>query len=715
MLTGVRTMRRLLSIPLLLLLCAVGFAQTDSVKVLRSIPTNSPVIDRILDEEWWKAPIATDFIQREPNEGDPSTEKTEVRVMHSESNIYVAFRCYHSDPTTIDSKLNKRDHLWSSDRVVFWLDTYHDHRNAFTFGTNPHGVKYDGTFYNDSWEEDEWDGYWEVATTVDDSGWIAEFAIPFSTLRFEAMDGEQTWGFNAFRYIQNNKEMSYWQPVTREKRERVSELGHLEGLSGITPGSGLEFRPYAVTNFEEEGRSPLQSKNDWENLGFDVKYRFAPNLTLDATFNPDFAQIEADNEVINLSDYPVYLDEKRPFFMEGASIFDTNIELFYSRRITNPQAGAKVSGKIDGTQMAFITARNINEDDEFEDFGIMRLKRDILSRSEVGVLVTDKQGPGGDYARVWSADAQIRFSDPMKLGAQVAQSYKPGLKNNNWAYSLDYDYSGDTFSGSAWASGKTRNFRGNDTGWISYTDFHRTGGWFQYAPRPEKLGIRRISNNVNVGLEWQIDGKYAEKWWNYNNSFQTMNYMYFGFGFAQSEAWRRNYIDDDEEEPYEHTDNFGNFNMENYASTDFWVWFETDYSKSFAFSIGHSRGDFRDGYEREIWGGLQWRPKDNLTLNIYNELNHVADVSDIEDGDATDFIVSRFKMEWTLSLNLFTRLNVQYVSEDESFYNNALIGYQFAPESFLYLVYDDDRSKLLGWDTVGDRKIKMKVSYFMQI
>ncbi|TKJ40337.1 hypothetical protein CEE37_08400 [candidate division LCP-89 bacterium B3_LCP] len=696
-----------------LIIAGNSSAQQDSVRVLRSVPTESPVLDGVLEADWWGSPVGADFIQREPDEGIPSTEGTEVRVMHSPDALYVAFRCYESDPSLIETTLNKRDRIWNCDRVVLFLDTYHDHRTAFFFGTNPSGVQLDGTFRNDYHDDDDWDGYWEVATAIDDSGWVAEFKIPYSTIRFNTFDEEQSWGFNAFRFIQRNKEMSYWQSVSRDHRERVSEFGHLEGLSGLTPGRGLEFRPYAVADFAEEGATPLQGENNWENLGIDVKYRLSTNLTLDATFNPDFAQIEADNEVINLSDYPVYLSEKRPFFMEGADIFDTEMELFYSRRITNPETGVKITGKIGNTRIAGIAARNLNEDEETEDFSVLRLKRDVLEKSEIGLLFTDKEDASGGYSRVWSADARFRFGDPWSTNLQVAQSYKPELTNDNWAYSLGSSYSSDKYSGSVWASGKARNFRGNDAGWISYTDYHRVGTWMQWAPRPEKWGIRRIGNNLNGGLEWQVDGQFREKWWNYNNSIQTMNYWYFGFGLNQSSYWRRNYVDDGD--PYEFSDNFGNFNMENYSGGSYWVWFETDFAKPLAFDIGHSQGNFRDGYEKEIWGGVQWRPKENLVLRLNSELDHIEGVTDIEDGQTTDYIVSQLKIEWTLSLRLFTRLNTQYVHEDEAYLTNMLIGYNFAPESYLYLVYDDNRNELLGWDSVQDRKIKLKVSYFVQI
>ncbi|MBU0518535.1 carbohydrate binding family 9 domain-containing protein [bacterium] len=710
-------MKRFSGLLIVALWCVTAFGQTDSVRVIRSVKTNTPVIDGLLEAEWWRVPPSNGFTQREPDEGQPATVKTDVRVMHSDNALYVSFRCYEDDPSLIESKLTKRDMLWASDRVDFWLDTYHDHQNAFYFGTNPHGIKDDGTFYNDMDQEDDWDGYWDVATTSDDSGWVAEFKIPYSTLRFKETEGEQVWGFNAFRNIERNKEWAYWQPVTRDKRERVSEFGHLEGLTGLKPGSGLEIRPYAVANFEEEGHTPLQGQNDWENVGLDVKYRLASNLTLDATLNPDFAQIEADNEVINLSDYPVYLDEKRPFFLEGATLFDTRMELFYSRRVANPRGGAKVTGKVGKSEIAFIAAQNQNEDGELENFGVVRLKQNIMDGSYIGLLLTDKESAAEDYARVWSADTRIKLSDPAVVALHVAQSFKPDLQDDNWAYNFGGSYETDIYSGSFWADGRGANFRANDAGFIGYTDYNRVGSWMQWAPRPEKWGIRKIYHNVNGGLEWQLDNRFREIWWNYNNSFQTMNYMYFGGGISHSDVWRRNYIDENEDElePWSYDDNFGKFNMENYAGWDYWVWFETDDSKKWAFDIGHSQGDFRDGYEREIWGGIQVRPRSNLTLNFGGELDHVEGVSDIEDGAKTDFIVTRFKTEWYLSLKMFTRLNVQYVHEDGSYYTNALFGYEFAPESFFYLVYDDDRSQLLGWETVNDRKIKMKLSYFMQI
>lgn len=694
-------------------LASPALAQSDSVRVLRATPTSGPMLDGVLEAEWWKTPAGRDFVQRDPQEGAPATERTEVRALFSPTSLYVAFRCYDDDAARIRSVLSKHDRINDGDQVLLLLDPYHDHRTGYFFITNPHGVQTEGVMYNDDWTDRSWDGYWKVATTRDDSGWTAEMEIPLSTLRFKPEGGEQTWGFNAQRYVDRVKESSYWQPVTRDRGRRVSGFGHLTGLYGLEPGEGLELRPYAVANFEEEGFQPLQGENDWNNLGLDAKYRLATNLTVDATFNPDFAQIEADDEVINLSDYPVYLAEKRPFFLEGASIFDTPVELFYSRRITDPEVGAKVSGKIGGIRLMALGARNVNQNDQKEDFGVLRLKRDIFSKSELGVLLTDKEGPEMDYARLWSADARLHFGDPWNIEALTAQSYKPDIFKDNWAHRWEVEYAKDKFSMALIHAGMMRDFNANDAGWTRYSDFQKFVLWSQIAPRPEKWEFRRIANSFEVGGETLYDLSHKGGWLNYDLNVQMMNYMWWGLGGNYSQEYRRRYVV--EGESHTHYDNFGPYNFEFYKSFWQWIWYESDFSKPLAFGINASQGDYREGYERDLNMTLQIRPRDNLELRLQEEYSHIKGAGEINDGAPTDFFLGHFKAEWTLTRHLFTRLNMQYIYGDEIYLTNALLGYNFAPESYFYLVYDDTRGQLLGWNSVQDRKIKMKLSYFVQI
>ncbi|MFH1862629.1 MAG: DUF5916 domain-containing protein, partial [bacterium] len=488
-----------------MLLFIAGFclAQEDSVRVLVSVPTQSPVVDGVLEEAWNAAPTSSGFTQWNPDAGVPSREETTIRCMHSTSALYVFVFCYDSEPEKIQSALSKRDRLYASDKIYIGFDPYHDHRTGFYFGANPHGVMEDGIFFNDNHSETNWDGYWKVATAITDSGWAAEFQIPFSTLRFLSSDSVQTWGFNVARYILRYREESAWQEVSRDQDVQISRFGHLTGLSDIHPGQGLEFRPSFTGDFIEKGQEPIRSDLSYENLGLDLKYRPIPNLTVDATLNPDFAQIEADDEVINLSEYPVYLTEKRPFFLEGAGLFDTYWELFYSRRITNPDVGLKITSRYKDFRMMALGARNRNEDDLTEDFAIFRLKKDFLSESELGLLITAKEGPEADWARVWSFDSRLRAGDNWVLTSQLAQSYKPNVNKENWAYRLALDYQSDLYSGNLWGEAMMPQFDANDAGWISYNDVKRTGGWLQWAPRPEKWGIRLIRNNVNFGAEKQ--------------------------------------------------------------------------------------------------------------------------------------------------------------------------------------------------------------------
>jgi hypothetical protein len=708
-------MKNCLSVFCLSLVASLALAQSDSVRVIRSVATASPILDGRLETEWLRTPAETDFIQLNPDEGNPATQRTEVRIMHSTDALYVAFRCWDNQPDKIMSILSKHDRLGDCDQITFYLDPYHDHRTGYFFTTNPSGVQQEGVFYNDDWMDTSWDGLWEVASAKDDSGWTAEMKIPFSSLRFNNTDQEMVWGVNAQRYLWRVKESTYWQRVTRDRGRRVSGFGHLEGLSGLHPGQGLELRPYAVANFEEDLESRLHGRNDFENLGLDVKYRLASNLTLDATVNPDFAQIEADDEVINLSDYPVYLQEKRPFFLEGASIFDTPWDLFYSRRISDPDAGAKVSGKVGSFKLMALAARNRTEERLSEDFGVLRLKRDVLKRSEVGMLFTDKQGPEGDYGRVWALDSRLQFGDPVTVTTMLAQSYKPGIKDQNLAHRVEYSYYVDKYAITLAHAGLMQDFNINDAGFMNYSNYQRAYAFFQGNTRPEKGGIRRLNSNFELGTETEYDLRFPRGWFNANINLTTMNYMYAGLGWYHGfSEYRRQYVDSGE--PYEDYDNVGQYNRKHYTNgSEWWFWYETDFSKPIAIAWNYDLGNYRDGYQHSAGATFQVRPWSNLEMRLNGQRTYVSGVAEEEDNG--EYIVGRFKVDWTLTTKIFTRLNVQYVHGDRAYLTNALLGYNFAPESWFYLVYDETKEDILGWgpQDIQDRRIKMKVSYFVKV
>ena len=334
---------------LLILLCipltsiAQDDTSTNSPPVLNAAKLigNPPQIDGILNEDVWKqAPAATGLVQFLPDEGEPASERSEVRVLYGDDALYIAFRAYDADPTAIEGQLTRRDRESFSDWVHVAIDSYNDKRTAFQFGVNPKGVKQDTYRYDDTRRDPDWDAVWDVATSIDEHGWIAEFRIPYTQLRFSHAE-EMTWGIQFTRDIARKKELAYWAPLSSQESGTVSKYGTLQGLNDIKSRWRLEVAPYSLGRLQRatgNSNNPFFKENDpFATLGMDLKYGLTGNLTLDVTMNPDFGQVEADPAQVNLTEFETFFPERRPFFVEGSNIFRLNIgdndELFHSRRI----------------------------------------------------------------------------------------------------------------------------------------------------------------------------------------------------------------------------------------------------------------------------------------------------------------------------------------------------------------------------------------------
>jgi hypothetical protein len=317
----------------------------------------TPVIDGKLDEAAWAlAQPIMDFVQRDPEEGAPATERTQAWVLYDDGSLYIGVRAYDSEPDRIIGELTRRDKSSASDWIVVSIDSYYDRRTAFEFRVNPVGVERDTYRYDDTNQDDSWNAVWDVATSIDGEGWVAEFRIPFSQLRFSEAP-EQTWGFNIERVIQRKAEVVQWKPIPKDASGWVSEYGELVGINGIEPPRRLEVLPYAVATqgyTVADPGNPFQTGSEFEgNVGADLRYGLTNSLTLNLTLNPDFGQVEADPSVVNLSAFETFFSEKRPFFLEGANIFQFSLgggghgmeQLFYSRRIgRRPQGSADSRG-----------------------------------------------------------------------------------------------------------------------------------------------------------------------------------------------------------------------------------------------------------------------------------------------------------------------------------------------------------------------------------
>lgn len=379
--------------------------------------TQAPVLDGKLDDIAWKsAPIIDEFLEYEPTTGAVPRFKTEVRVLYDDKYLYIMGRMSDPAPDSIISLLSRRDVRTESEQLKLVIDSYHDKRTAYQFITNPAGVKRDFYVYNDNTEDATWDAVWDVATNIDSLGWTAEFRIPFSQIRFNR-DTDKTFGLLIVRDVARTRQRISWPLYRRDKQGYVSQGGEISGIQSLPQPRRLEVTPYVVTKNETRiQRSGAFTNAQSQTAGADLKYGVGSNLTLDAAINPDFGQVEADPSVLNLGAFEQFFEERRPFFLEGAGIYqfrtacgdiDTGCTgLFYSRRIgRSPQLGNTYRDPANPTATRIL--------------GAAKLSGRLSSGTSVGVLstVTDKEeGPGGETLEPQSTYAIARVQQDLRGG-----------------------------------------------------------------------------------------------------------------------------------------------------------------------------------------------------------------------------------------------------------------------------------------------------------
>ncbi|MDH4035647.1 MAG: carbohydrate binding family 9 domain-containing protein, partial [candidate division Zixibacteria bacterium] len=403
----VRSLTRLL-VTVMFVVVAVSSAgaqdkQTTSQKKRKEmtavrVPNGSIDIDGRLDDAAWKqAKFVADFLQVLPVEyGEPSNA-TEVAIVYDDEAVYIGARMYVDDPENLRKDLSRRDDRGLGEQIIITLDTYLDRRTSYGFGVTTAGVRFDRYSSDDTQHSDfSWDAVWEVRTSVDDKSWLAEFRIPISQLRFNNTD-VQTWGININRWIPYTTEDVFWVPVLPSETGWASRFGNLVGIEGIKPSRRLELMPYAASDGQfTNNYSPGDPYDDGSvfkgRLGGDLKMGLGPNLTLDATFNPDFGQVEADPAVVNLSAYETFFAEKRPFFTEGSDLFSAiGPNWFYSRRI-----GARPHGEADGDFVKYPSNTTI--------LGAAKVTGRLKSGTSIGGLIAVTDAEEAEVHNLYSED-----------------------------------------------------------------------------------------------------------------------------------------------------------------------------------------------------------------------------------------------------------------------------------------------------------------------
>ena len=489
-----------LCIPLLFSLLA---GQWKSKEVL-GIKTDSPiVVDGLLDEPIWKsAPEAKNFIQLEPENGKSASERTIVKVLFDDKNVYFGFWCYDSEPEKIVGRMTKRDtDIRSDDSVYVLLDTFHDRRTCYYLNTNLLGTQLDGRISeNGRTTNATWDGIWKSAAQRTDFGWTAEFAIALSSIKYEPGENK-TWGLSLGRRIPRKLEFSFW-TGPMESGYKVSQFGELKGLNLKKSEKKIQIIPHIIGKAQEGQKTTAE-------VGLDARYAFSQAISGNLTINPDFAIIEADQEVINLTRFETFLPEKRNFFLEGSEIYRQRIQLFYSRRISDIYGGAKVYGKVGGYEFQGLTAQTREDEERGEDsanFTVFRLKKDVMKSSNIGFIASNKL-VNGKNAGTTGIDTALYFSDTFKFTGQLAMSY--GDKNtDNIAFFLRPSYDTSTFHFHVRYTQLGTNFadNANKVGYVRDDNRRELDSALSKTFFPKKGGIERIEYESNYNIYWGLDG-----------------------------------------------------------------------------------------------------------------------------------------------------------------------------------------------------------------
>ena len=518
-------------------MAGIGWSQTLSRPEISAVKISSDEtinVDGILDETvWQRASVANNFVQRDPNEGEPASEKTEVRVLYDNKFIYFGITCFDSSPELIRAtELARDDKFDNDDEFVIALDTFHDHRNAYGFSINPLGTRMDALITDETSINIEWNEKWDAKANINKRGWEAEIAIPFKSLRSPKSE-VQTWGLNFGRFIRRKNEKVFWSGWDRDYTFfHLSQAGHLTDLEQVQTGLKLRVKPFVVGGLSQTPKNSGSTKSKFKNesqVGIeDLKISLTSSLTADFTINPDFAQAEVDAAQLNLTRFSLFFPEKREFFLEGAGIFDIGTErprfegsapdllLFFSRRIGLEEnkvstqqenipipifAGAKITGDIAGFQFGAINMHTDNKDSIPQtNYGVVRVKKKILGRSYIGGILTNKIASGGEhYNRVGGVDGNFVLFDKLLLKGLVAKSDTFGKKGNDLSHQGMLRWETDHFRTVLERTRIDENFN-PEMGFVLRKNIIKKKWRSTWRPRPGIDSIRQVT--MSFGAEW---------------------------------------------------------------------------------------------------------------------------------------------------------------------------------------------------------------------
>ncbi len=712
-------------LPLALLLTSTPGPETAPPSLTAVRAAVAPRLDGILnDEAWREAPIASGFRQRDPREGDPASEATEVRVVHDAQTLYVGILARDREPEAVIGRILDRDAVMTQgldnaaaftgdDVVAFILDPFHDHRNAFFFATNANGAEFDALVTDERPTLNvDWRAVWRVAARRVPEGWSAEFAIPFRSLRYPRAEGDQVWGFDVERIVRRRNEDSLWSAWTRAEGglNRVSRAGHLVGLRGLPrPFANVAVRPFALAGLTRRPGDDAVAR-----IGGDLKWEVQPGLVLDATVRPDFAQVEADDQIVNLTRFEVFLPEKRDFFLENAGIFDFGTRgsfetppflLFFSRRIgilgnaelpvhgglrLSGRAGRQTIGVLDVVTGDAPGASRTN-------FGVARLKRDVGARGYVGAMVTDRR-TSADGRTDLGVDVSLWAGSRLNLQG-FAASTRRSDGASDWAARAAAEYDADPvrLHGEFLRIGPAAE---TAAGFVTQTDIRRATGKAQYTFRPNLPLLRSLTAYVGGKQQTHVDGRPRDE-----NAFAGASFdLHSGDGLSLTHV--RGSIDLD-----------WGFDVAGRVPVVPGHYELVDTEASLFTSGNRSVSAFANASLQRIWNGGIDSIGGGLTLRGGSHLSVSASCTrSAADLPAGSFVayVTGLRLGWAFSTRLVAQAYGQHDSLKRRFVGNLRLRFNYRPGSDLYLVFDDERGTPSEPGGRLARGFMVKLSYFRQ-
>ncbi len=684
----------------------------------------APRIDGSLDDEaWGLAKPADRFFQQEPREGEPATERTEVRVLYDPGHIYIAVHAFDSEPAGVVATEMRRDaqRLLDEDNFQVIIDSFNDSRSGYMFVTSPLGAKLEqqiseegegNTRGNNSNVNRNWDGVWDAAAQRTSDGWTAEISIPTTTLRFNERE-LRGWGINFMRNIRRKNEQVFWAPIPKAYAlTRVSMAGTLIGLSGLSQGMDLRIKPFFTTGLRDRRVRGVENADFLRDAGLDMRYGLTSGVNLDLTFNTDFAQVEVDEQQVNLTRFGLFFPEKREFFLENAGLFNVGTQrqeadLFFSRRIGLSASGqpvpiiggARITGKIGRNNLALM---DIQTDSAYgksgENFLITRYSLDVLSRSRIGALFINKdERTGSHFNRTIATDGTFALGNSWLLNGYAAKTATSGLSGSDMSYSGRVGYRNQDWNIYGQYIDIQDNFNA-EVGFVPRKGIRTTVLHFNPTPRPARVGIRLMDPMINLTYTTDQNNRLLSRRVHHMVAFNLDDGTYINFIYNRH---------------FEHLD--VPFAIRRgvvipagaYRFGEAVFQFNTNPAGRVYERFQYSPQTFYGGFRKDLDVAVGFRATSKLSTEAQYRRNDVR----LKQGEF-EVNLGTLRVDYAMSPRMTVRSLVQYNSSTSEFNTSVRFNYIYRPGSDLYVVYNDVRLPNQA-EIPRDRQLLIKLSYLL--